>query len=804
MEPETSEKNGTAADSARVPKEEKKSLFDVSGFDFSSRPSFFAPPGRPEERTFFECEEENTDAFEEEDSEEPSRSEKKEINTEDPRADDFFRFDFRRFLGKVLFAALLLAGVSACVAAVAFLALLRFAETLPGAEDILRHRPNETSVVYDSKNRPLAYLFLENRKTVPLEEISPWLVKAALAAEDASFYDHGGFRILSMARAFSENFSGKTVKQGGSTITQQLARNMFLTHERTFERKMKELIIAVRIELALDKKAILERYLNTVYFGKGAWGAETAANVYFGKKASELDAGEAATLAASIPAPNRFNPVDNQDISLFRRSLVLERMRSEGYLEKEQVAEIAAKPSVLRYEPVLAGEYVAAPYAASYVLFSFLLPRYGAEVTYGGGLRVYTTFDAEMCAEAEKAVSSMESEGAIVAMDPATGDLLAMAGGKDYETSKFNRATQAYRQPGSAFKPVVYALAFDSGASPDDIVSDSPVSFGKGRSAWRPKNYDGKFRGPVSLRSALTHSYNIPAGRLAMKYGATETVAMARRMGITSPHVPGNLVTALGAASVTPLEMTSVFATIANEGKATRPRFVTRILDADGQEIYSSMPEVSKAMSPSAAIVLRDTLKNVVTSGTGTRASVPGYETFGKTGTTNNYTDAWFVGGIPGITACVYAGNDDYKPLKGSATGGRIAAPVWKSFMEKAAEIAGTPKFFTISEEAAASGAAIKSSKRARVAVAEDNITENEEEIFVDQVEFKRPDVADAPESLKKRAPAGTVPDNRRIAPETVPLPTPVPVVTPKPSDTIKSEQEAKYDMLLKRYGLTN
>ncbi|HCL78620.1 MAG TPA: penicillin-binding protein, partial [Synergistaceae bacterium] len=369
----------------------------------------------------------------------------------------------RGFFLTLLFAVLTVAAVASV--AVAFY-IYKLSADLPTATEMLAYKTNVASVIYDRNGEMIARLFTENRQPVELKNIAPWIIKATLAAEDSSFYQHRGFRISSIVRSLLENLSNQRVKQGGSTITQQLARNLFLSQERTMERKIKELILAVRMEKLFSKDKIMEMYMNTIYFGHGAWGVDTAARTYFGKPASKVDLAEATILAGLIAAPGRYSPLSNFENSKNRQSYVLDRLVTLGWLDDAERKAAFDEKLEFKHVPNKVQEFNRAPYFVSHILFNELLPKYGADLVYAGGLEVHTTLDLKMQLAAENAMKGLKSQGGIVGLDPETGEILALVGGHDFAKSKFNRATQAFRQPGSSFKPVVYAAAFESGLLP--------------------------------------------------------------------------------------------------------------------------------------------------------------------------------------------------------------------------------------------------------------------------------------------------------------------------------------------------
>ncbi|NCC96534.1 MAG: PBP1A family penicillin-binding protein [Synergistales bacterium] len=574
----------------------------------------------------------------------------------------------------------------------------RLAEELPPDDEILSYRSNEASVVYDRNGKIITKLYLENRRPEELKDISRWMIMSTLAAEDSSFYAHMGIRPLAILRSIFTGSGG----QGASTITQQLARNVFLTHEKTMVRKAKEAILSFRIEKLFSKDKILETYLNAIYFGHGAWGIGAAAYTYFGKRASDLTLTESSILAGLIAAPEKYSPIRSMDKARARQRYVLSRMVSLGWISEEQRSE-AEKEELLINKQTKKNilNINNAPYFVSHILFKDLLPKYGRDRVYASGLQIYTTLDLDLQEAAERAIQKLESQGAIVAMDPGTGEILALVGGKDFEKSKFNRATQAYRQPGSSFKPIVFTAALEAGFMPTDHILDKPITYEMKESVektWSPGNYSKKFAGEIPLFEALTHSYNTPAVRLTDLVGPEQVVSMARKLGITSPHLWAALSIGLGTASVTPLEMTAAYCAYANDGKKVTPYAIREIKDGEGKILERHGPQVSQAIDPSYSIVMRSLLMDVVRAGTGTKAAMKDYEVFGKTGTTNDYSDAWFTGGIPGLVTVVYAGNDDHKPLGRAATGGRIALPVWSEFMKEAVSMRTYPSKFLVSE----------------------------------------------------------------------------------------------------------
>ena len=591
----------------------------------------------------------------------------------------------------------LLLAIGVTSASVAYY-VVKLSEDLPTKTEILNHKNSEPSLVFDRNNKVIARLFIENRTSLQLSQISPWMIRAVLAAEDSAFYQHSGIRISSILRALWRDFIVRDKLQGGSTITQQLARNLFLTQEKSITRKVKEIIISMRMEKLLTKDEIMTEYLNTINFGRGAWGVETAARTYFGCSASELDVAQATILAGLIAAPGRYNPLSNLSNAKARQNYVLGRMETLGWLDANQRKQAYDEELVFKHIPNKIEEYNLAPYFVSHILFNELLPKYGTDLVYTGGLQIKTTLDLDLQEAGQEAIRSLKSQGALVCLAAETGEVLALVGGKNFQESKFNRATQAFRQPGSSFKPVVYAAALENDIMPTDHFMDAVLVFNDNGRKWSPKNSDGQYHGEVTVQKALASSYNTVAVRAVAYIGTQPVVDMARSMGITSEHLKGDLSIALGSASVTPLEMAVVFNCFTNGGKRTPPIMIREILSANGDVLESREPQPTQTMKPETAYTLRSMLFDVIRGGTGSRARLAKAEAFGKTGTSNDFIDAWFIGGAPGLTTAIYAGNDDHTTLgrvKGTGqTGGIVAAPVWKTFMDFAVEHMGTPEKF--------------------------------------------------------------------------------------------------------------
>ena len=494
--------------------------------------------------------------------------------------------------------------------------VVKISEDLPSMLELANPKSSLPSILYDRNGEVIAKLFIENRTPLELAQISPHLVKAVLAAEDSAFYQHGGIRIGSILRALYTDIVERGKVQGASTITQQLARNLFLSHEKSITRKAKEIIIAMRLEKLFPKDKILELYLNTINFGHGAWGAETAARTYFGKSAKDLDLAQSAILAGLIANPGRYNPSTSMTNAKARQNYVLSRMETLGWITAEQRQAAYDEELVISKQANKIEEFNRAPYFVSHLLFNDLLPKYGKDEVYSGGLQIYTTLDIRLQDKAREAIQGLNKNvmGALVCIESETGEVLALVGGKDFKDSKFNRATQAVRQPGSSFKPIVYAAAMEEDVMPSDHFLDAPITFkqkGSRGKGWSPHNSGGGYAGEVTLQRALTSSYNTVAVRVAAYIGTDAIVQMARNMGIETKYLPNDLSIALGSASLTPLEMAVAFNCFNNGGKRIVPQMIREIKDRDGNVIEHRDTAVSQAMRPETAYAIRSMLQDV-------------------------------------------------------------------------------------------------------------------------------------------------------------------------------------------------
>lgn len=562
---------------------------------------------------------------------------------------------------------------------------------LPDVRVLRNYVPSETSYIYDINGTLLYSLHDEaNREVVDLNEISPHLKRAVLATEDSYFYSHNGINPSSVGRALLANVQAGATVEGGSTITMQLVKNLFLTPERTISRKVAEAVLALRLEQIFTKDEILEMYLNQVYWGHNNYGVETAAQSYFNKPAKDLNLAEATMMAGLIQAPEDYSPFVNYRITKQRQAVVINRMQQLGWLSPE--AALATKA-----EPLLIGEIKSfgtsiAPYITEATVQE-LQAKFGHEAVLKGGMRVQTTVDLGLQRIAEETVqrnhAALQRRGAradqmaLVAIDPRTHFVKAMVGGVDYTTSQFNRAVQARRQPGSAFKPFVYYAAFASGRyTPDSMVADTPVSYPDGYEVYAPKNYDGSFMGNISIRKALELSRNVPAVKIGQAVGINQVIEVARTLGIESPMAPVTSLP-LGAVDLNPMEMAGAYATFASNGWHSDPTFIVQVVDSSGNVILDNTPRPQLVLDPWATAALTDVLRGVVARGTGTAAQI-GRPVAGKTGTTDSQRDVWFVGYVPQLATAIWVGNDDYSPMGSGATGGGYVAPIWKDFMLQA------------------------------------------------------------------------------------------------------------------------
>src|SRR5471032_590946 len=554
-----------------------------------------------------------------------------------------------------------------------------FLSSLPDVRHLMVSGPSQDVTILDDRGRLIARRGLTQGAMVRAEDLPDYVANAFIAIEDRRFRHHFGLDPIGMARAGISNMIAGHVVQGGSTLTQQLAKNLFLTPSRTFDRKIQEAMLALYLESRYSKNQILTLYLNRVYFGAGVYGIEAASQKFFGKHASELGLTEAAMIAGSVKAPARYNPLSDIDAGLQRAQLVLRAMQDAGFIDDATRAMAqATRPRIVRTNGTPGSGWF-----ADWIM-SHLNDYVGATTE---PIIVETSFDLETQSLAERAVAGgLNAEGrkfnasqaALVAMTP-DGAVRAMVGGRDYGGSTFNRATDAVRQPGSAFKPFVYLTALEHGHTPDDVVNDGPVDI----HGWKPTDYEGHFKGQIPLIEAFAESSNSVAAQLTAEVGAKEVARTARRLGIASPLIEVSSL-ALGTSGVTPLELTGAYAPFANGGNGVTPFGVLRIKTRSGKILYQRKPAGRGAvMSAQDDMQMTRLMSEVTAAGTGKAARLEDRPTAGKTGTTQDFHDAWFVGFTADLVCGVWIGNDDSSPMK-KATGGGVPAHIFHGFMEAA------------------------------------------------------------------------------------------------------------------------
>ncbi len=680
---------------------------------------------------------------------------------------------------------------------IAFLTGAGFAlfRDIPSIKDFGKLKSPEGTKVYAEDGTLIGEFKIQKGIYIPYKQIPKHLIDAVIAVEDSRFWKHKGIDYIGIGRALVTDIFHMQLKEGGSTITQQLAKIMFLTPEKTLSRKIKEAYLAVKIEKELSKEKILELYLNNVYFGHGAYGVEMASRIYFGKSVTKITLPEAALLAGLIKAPNTYSPYSDLVKAKQRQEIVLERMENEELITPQERKKASQEVIHLSSLRISTENY---NYFLEYVRKQ-LEESFDIEKIYKGNLKVYTTLEPQVQIAAQKALQEglrdvdkrtgwrgpigkvsikeeekeekvsftpshgdisrgvvlsvsnthaiikargvkgklnlqdaqwaskileasgkvkilknfkltdilspgdvvlvrfksigkeilfsleqePEIEGALVAIEPQTGYIRALVGGYNFQRGEFNRAAYGKRQPGSAFKPFVYASAIEKGLTPEDTILDEPISYKSGLKEWSPSNYDGEFWGEITLRRALAYSRNVPTVRLAETVGIDSIINLAQKAGIKS-EMPTDLTLALGSLSISPLELTSAFAVFANGGKKIKPIAIKYVTDSSGKVLLQNEPQLEDAISPQVAATITDMLKDVVSYGTGGRANI-GRPVAGKTGTSNEFRDAWFVGYTPQLVAGVWVGYDDMrKSLGHGEAGGRASAPIWAQFMKEA------------------------------------------------------------------------------------------------------------------------
>ncbi|MCF6097026.1 penicillin-binding protein 1A [Thermovorax subterraneus] len=569
-------------------------------------------------------------------------------------------------------------------------------------------KPSETSIVYDSKGNVIAELHGgQNRIPVPLDEIPEHLKEAFIAIEDKNFYKHKGINFKSLIGAVWTDIVTGGYRRGASTITQQLVKNVFLTHEKTLKRKAQEAWLAIQVERHFTKDQILEFYLNHIYFGHSAYGVEAAAQTFFGKSVKDLTLAESAMLAGITKGPSIYSPYINFERAKERQAIVLNEMVDMGFITKEE-AEKAKKEEIKLVGLENAKADYKAPYFTDFVITQLaedlqkelgLTESEAYEKIYNGGLRIYTTVDLEIQEAAEKALADPKNypytkkdnngipqpQAAVVVIDPHTGYIKALVGGREhYKKLGLNRASQSYRQPGSAFKPiVVYTAAIDMGYTAASVIDDSPVSYGN----WSPQNYTRDFKGLTTIRKAIADSVNVVAVKVLEKIGVDRGIEYAQKLGIKSLVLEGRkndrqLSIALGGLTkgVSPLELASAYGTLANQGIHVEPIAILKVVDKNGRTLLEHTPTKWTAVSPQVAFIMTDMMRSVITEGTAKRLADFPFPVAGKTGTTSDNKDVWFVGYTPHLVAAVWMGHDEPTPMKGVA-GGYQPALIWKQIM---------------------------------------------------------------------------------------------------------------------------
>lgn len=603
--------------------------------------------------------------------------------------------------------------------------LIYFFAPLPDVTVLKNYRPFNATKLYARDGRQMGAFAIEKRNTIPLEKIPPLLVHAFVAAEDAKFYSHRGIDFSGIARALFKDIRKMKFSQGGSTITQQLVKLLYLNPEKSIRRKMLEILLAIKVEHSLTKDEILGLYLNQIYLGEGHYGIDGATKAYFDKSPEELSLGEIALIAGLPKSPGFYSPRVYPERAFIRRKYVLGRMVDEGFITAVDARMAVAEPLLLADRD----RSVKGSYFQEYVR-KYLLKKYGYDALYKGGLQVYTTMDMELQEVAEtglrewieelettievdteeeggqegsagstipKEISEqadgteeeseprkIELQGALLSMDVTTGEVLALVGGRDFSESQFDRAIQSKRQPGSAFKPIIYTAAIDSGYTPADRIADLPVEYVKNEAEnWKPTNYDGKFLGEITLREALSRSRNLATVRLLEKIGVKKTRSTARNLGIES-DIPDDLSIALGSVSLSLQEICGAYATIGNQGKKPLPLFIREVRDINGEILERNKPTLERVLSPETSYIMTHMLQSVIREGTGRKARFLGDNLSGKTGTTNDYVDAWFIGFSPRIIAGVWVGFDSPISMGKGKTGAVAALPIWIRFMKRA------------------------------------------------------------------------------------------------------------------------
>ena len=617
-----------------------------------------------------------------------SRKKRRKRNPATARQKSWVRGSLIGLLLVVLFAAGVIAGIVAA-----------YSRNLPDISRLADYQPESSTRIFARDGTLLASVYKENRIYVPLARIPLVMREAVIANEDHNFYYHHGVDFGGIMRAAFADLTHQEF-QGASTITQQLARKLFLNDQVSISRKIQEALLAIEIERYYTKDEILERYLNMVYLGSGAYGVDAAAHTYFGESVGNVDVAQAAMIAGVIAAPSDYSPFVNLQLAKDRQRHVLDRMVESGYITQAQADKAANAPIGLAKERAPGLQGYLYPYYTTYVIAQ-LDKLFGKQAVEEGGLQVYTALDPKMQAEGQEAIDwglqrakawgVGASEAALVSIRPSTGEIVAMIGGKGFTlANQFNRAWQAHRQPGSSFKLYVYTAAIDSGMPANTLIDDSYVSYPMGDGTmWAPQDDDNRYLGSITLRVALELSRNIVAVKLADRIGLDKVIEYAQRMGITSPLEP-NLSLALGSSVVTPLDQATGYATIADQGIHIDPSAIRLVKDSLGNVVLDDQyPQATEVVSAGTAYIVTTMLEDVINHGTGYPNAIIGRPAAGKTGTTSDFRDAWFVGFTPDLVTAVWMGNDDYTRMN-EAYGGGIPASIWARYMKAA--LAGVAK----------------------------------------------------------------------------------------------------------------
>jgi len=595
------------------------------------------------------------------------------------------------------FSTLKFVFILGCACALAGVASLElYLSSLPPINNLEQFKPNIVTKIYSYDNEVIKTFTSYTYEKVELKNIPDKFTKALIATEDKNFYKHHGYDIAGLARSTVQNVLARRVVQGASTITQQLARVLFLNNERTFDRKLKELFIAARIEKTITKDQILEMYMNNVYLGAGAYGVEGAAQIYFNKHLKDCSLAELALIAGLPQAPSVYNPFNNPKLALKRRNQVLTRMYKMRYITSEEYKAAQKEEIKLANVP----KYYTtnkAPYFCDYVMKELETLGFDETEISQGGYKVITTLDYKAQKKANEAILSnlnnwgltgANNQAAVFSFSPVNGRILVYAGGKNYEKSQYDRVTQAVRPPGSSFKPIVYATAMEKGFTPNDIIEDKPITIGK----WSPRNYGGKYRGKIPIYLALTVSSNVCAARLIKEVGIRSVIQTARVLGIETP-IEYDYTIALGSNGVKLFEFTRAYGAFANGGYVVQPYAVERVETSRGKVVYRApKTKVSHQLSTNTTAEMTAMMKRVIKNGTGRAADI-GKPAAGKTGTTDDNKDAYFMGYTPHVVTGVWVGNDDNTTMNKSIQGGTVPALIWKDIMKVATEPYGSVDF---------------------------------------------------------------------------------------------------------------